>query len=63
LEGVEMQNHEWVAGVLEDLLSYSEQHDLTVLVDALTAAAAAAESLVHKVPVTSMLMEFEAARI
>jgi hypothetical protein len=50
VEGFEMHNHGWIAGVLEDLLSYSEQNDLTELVDTLTSALAAAEGFTQKAP-------------
>lgn len=58
-----MQNHAWMAGVLEDLLTYSEQNHLAVMVDALAAAAAVAENLTQKAPAASAMMQIAEARV
>ena len=58
-----MKNHDWIVGVLQDLLNYSEQNRLAVMLDALAAAAAVAENLTQKAPAASAMIQITQARV
>ena len=58
-----MKSHVWIAGVLEDLLTYSEQHDLKEMRSVLSSAVAAAAGLVRSNTADPKARQFDTARV